>query len=64
MRWQVREALLTSALLQLPYIMPRSEKEERVDAVLKELVMLRMLKCPSDHPKRISESPLAMCGEN
>ena len=35
---QVREALTTSALLQLPMSMGRCAKVERVNAVLKELV--------------------------
>jgi hypothetical protein len=35
---QVREALTTSALLQLPRTMPRAEKDKRVDAVLDMLV--------------------------
>lgn len=35
---QVREALMTSALLQLPMSMGRRAKVERVNAVLEELV--------------------------
>ena len=35
---QVREAVLTSALLRLPSTMSRAQKESRVDQILAELV--------------------------
>lgn len=35
---QVREAILTSALLRLPQKIPLSEKRRRVDMILEELV--------------------------
>ena len=35
---QVREALVTSALLQLPFSMPKHEKMDRVDGIITELV--------------------------
>ena len=35
---QVREALLTSALLQLPYSMPKRDKMDRVEGIIAELV--------------------------
>ena len=35
---QVREAVLTSALLRLPSSMSRKQKESRVDHILEELV--------------------------
>lgn len=37
---QVREALTTSALLQLPMSMGRRAKQQRVDDLLEELVRL------------------------
>ena len=37
---QVREAILTSALLRLPKTMSRAHKEARVDQILAELVRL------------------------
>ena len=40
---QVREALTTSALLQLPRSMSRCAKEDRVQAVLEELVRSYLL---------------------
>lgn len=39
----MREALTTSALLQLPRSMSRAAKEERVQNVLKELVRVKLL---------------------
>jgi hypothetical protein len=36
--WQVREALLTSALLKLPASMTKAEKLHRVDTLLQLLV--------------------------
>lgn len=41
---QVREALMTSALLQLPMSMGRRAKVERVNAVLEELVSCKRCK--------------------
>ena len=35
---QVKEALMTSALLKLPQSLSRSRKEERVEQILEELV--------------------------
>ncbi len=35
---QVKEALMTSALLKLPQNLSRSRKEERVEQILEELV--------------------------
>jgi hypothetical protein len=40
---QVREAILTSALLRLPKTMSRAHKEARVDEILAELVRLCIL---------------------
>lgn len=37
---QVKEALMTSALLKLPQTLSRSRKEERVEQILEELVGL------------------------
>ena len=37
---QVREAILTSALLRLPGTMSRAQKEHRVDQILAELARL------------------------
>ena len=42
---QVKEALMTSALLKLPQTLSRSRKEERVEQILEELVGLS---CPAD----------------
>ena len=35
---QVKEALMTSALLKLPQKLSRAKKEERVEQILEELV--------------------------
>ena len=35
---QVRETIMTSALLRLPLSVPRREKVQRVDAIIAELV--------------------------
>lgn len=40
MRFQVKEALMTSALLKLPQSMSRARKEERVEQILTELVSI------------------------
>ena len=49
---QVREAILTSALLRLPGTMSRAQKEHRVDQILAELARL----CRSPLPRRFSRS--------
>lgn len=49
MRVQVKEALMTSALLKLPQSTPYSKKEERVEQILSELVSLRGPGCPLTH---------------
>lgn len=38
---QVKEALMTSALLKLPQSLSRARKEERVEQILEELVSSR-----------------------
>lgn len=35
---QVKETIMTSALLQLPLSMPRREKERRITAIIEQLV--------------------------
>ena len=40
---QVRETIMTSALLRLPLSVPRREKVQRVDAIIAELVSTRPL---------------------
>lgn len=47
---QVREAILTSALLRLPGTMSRAQKEHRVDQILAELARL----CPSPVSQHLS----------
>ncbi len=49
MRVQVKEALMTSALLKLPQSTPYAKKEERVEQILSELVSLRGPGCPLAH---------------
>ena len=40
---QVKEALMTSALLKLPQSLSRAKKEERVEQILTELVRALLL---------------------
>lgn len=40
-RMQVKEAIMTSALLRLPQALPYSRKAERVEQILTELVRAR-----------------------
>jgi hypothetical protein len=45
---QVKEALMTSALLKLPQKISRAKKEERVEQILEELVS------PSQHCEQVA----------
>lgn len=51
-RWciaQVKEALMTSALLKLPQTLSRARKEERVEQILEELVRMPAEGLPAQH---------------
>lgn len=46
---QVKEALMTSALLKLPQTLSRARKEERVEQILEELVGMTAEELPAQH---------------